>query len=285
MTANSLTHRAYKLLHEQITSGRFPAGRVLSESRLADELGISRTPVGEAIRQLVQEGLLEQVPRYGTMVRHIDESEMQDLFEMREALEGFAAARAARRISPIQIAQLRLLGEEMDSVAAESQSKGLTSLHQALLNRFLAADMAFHHLVICAAGNSQIAKAVQQTRAILNIFRVRRRRHDEPLVRRARAHHDQIVLALERADPEEAKRAMFDHLEASKRETLDYLRDHAGRTVPNPVLNLQLPEELKRRLAALEGGGALSDAVSVDRRRDETFGAGWKRPPQFRQPR
>jgi DNA-binding GntR family transcriptional regulator len=276
MSGKSLTHHAYRQLREQICSGRFAAGKVLSESRLATELGISRTPVGEAIRQLVQEGLLEQVPRYGTVVRQIDESEMQDLFEMREALEGFAAGRAAARISASQISQLRLLGDEMEQIADDAHTRGVRSLEQEQLNRFLAIDMAFHHLVICAAGNNQIAKAVQQTRAILNIFRVRRRVHDEPLVRRAQIHHERIIAALEAADAEGAKRAMLEHLNASKCETLAYLREHEGATTPNPVLNLQLPEELKHRLAELENtSGAVEmsmwraqaddDPISVDR--------------------
>jgi DNA-binding GntR family transcriptional regulator len=285
MSSNSLSQKAYKLLRDQITAGRYPAGRVLSESRLAIELGVSRTPVGEAIRQLVQEGLLEQVPRFGTVVRQIHESEMQDLFEMREALEGFAAARAAARISPTQIAQLRLLGEEMELVASEAHSCGLKSLDQALLNRFLAIDMAFHHLVICAAGNGQIAKAVQQTRAILNIFRVRRRKHDEPLVRRVLIHHERIIVALEGADAEEAKRAMLDHLEASKRETLAYLRDHAGATEPNPVLTLLLPDELKRRLADLESELGSTGVTSLDQRREELFAIDGRRSTLIRQAR
>jgi len=264
MGANSLSQRAYKLLHDQITSGEFPAGRVLSENRLAEEFGISRTPIGEAIRQLVQEGLLEQVPRFGTVVRQIHESEMQDLFEMREALEGYAAFRAATRISPLQIAQLKLLGKELEAVADDVHRRGVGSLDQGQLNRFLAADMAFHYLVICAAGNGQIAKAVQQTRAILNIFRVRRRRHDEPLIRRVRNHHDRIVIALAEADSDEAKRAMLEHLEASKRETLDYMREHAGTTERNPVLTLQLPCDLKQKLAELESSVSLPRVVAAE---------------------
>ena len=252
MASDSLSQHAYRLLYEQIAFGRLPDGRVLSENQIAEELGISRTPVGEAIRQLVQEGLLEQVPRFGTIVRQIDECEMQELFEMREALEGYAAVRASKRISPIQIAQLKLLSEEIDAVANEAHRQSLALLDQSLLDRFLAADMAFHYLIICAAGNGQIAKAVQQTQAILNIFRVRRRRHDEPLIRQVRIHHDRIIAALEQANADEAKRAMIDHLVTSKRETLDYLREHAGTTEQNPVLKLQLPDDLKHKLAELE---------------------------------
>lgn len=252
MTTNSLTHQAYRLLYNQIASGRVAAGDVLSETRLAEEFGISRTPVGEAIRQLVHEGLLEQVPRFGTIVRQIDETEMRELFEMREALEGYAVARAATRITSRQIAQLKVLGDDMAATAEQAKQQGLEFLDQGLLNRFLAADIAFHYLVISAAGNGQIAKVVRQTRAILNIFRVHRGRHDLALVQRVKMHHDRIVRALENADAEEAKRALLEHLEASKREALTYLREHAGTTTPNAVLTLELPDDLKRKIADLE---------------------------------
>jgi DNA-binding GntR family transcriptional regulator len=266
MTSNSLTHQAYRLLYEQIISGRITAGDVLSEMRLAEEFGISRTPVGEAIRQLVHEGLLEQVPRFGTVVRQIDEIEMRDLFEMREALESYAVVRAASRITPRQIAQMKVLGEDMEATISKAQRQGLQFLDHGFLNRFLAADMAFHYLMISASGNAQIAKVVRQTRAILNIFRVHRGRHDLPLVQRVKMYHDRIVRALENADAEEAKQALLEHLDASKREALTYLRLHAGTTTPNAVLTLELPDDLKQRIAELELRAADAPATRKWRR-------------------
>ena len=68
MSSETLSTKAYRYLHDEIVSGRVKGGTVLSEAVVAESLGISRTPVGEAVRQLVKEGLLEQVPRYGPVV-------------------------------------------------------------------------------------------------------------------------------------------------------------------------------------------------------------------------
>src|SRR5262245_15044729 len=93
----TLVQRAYEHIQEAILSGHLPAGSVVSEAVLAKSLGISRTPVGEAIRQLAREGLVQQVPRYGTIVKPIDRRELIELYEMRAALESYAAARAAEK--------------------------------------------------------------------------------------------------------------------------------------------------------------------------------------------
>ena len=90
-----LTHQAYQHIQAEILAGRFAAGTLISETRIAEELGISRTPVGEAIRTLASEGWVEQQPRRGTIVRSFSRREIIELYELREALETFAAGKAA----------------------------------------------------------------------------------------------------------------------------------------------------------------------------------------------
>src|SRR6187431_3293853 len=119
MSSMSLAQKAYEHLQESVLSGRLRSGTVISEAGLAKELGISRTPVGEAIRQLVREGLVEQVPRYGTIVRSIDRQELIDLYEMREALESFAAAKAATRITGPALERLQQFCDVMERIERE----------------------------------------------------------------------------------------------------------------------------------------------------------------------
>src|SRR5438105_3197888 len=99
MLRTSLAQKAYEHLQEGIFSGRLRAGTVISEEALAKELGISRTPVGEAIRQLAGEGLVEQVPRYGTIVKPLDRRELQELYEIRDALRDRDPAAAQRHMT------------------------------------------------------------------------------------------------------------------------------------------------------------------------------------------
>ena len=90
-----LTHRAYQHIQSEILAGKLSAGTQISETRIAEQLGISRTPVGEAIRTLAAEGWVEQQPRRGTVVRSFSRREIIELYELREALETFAARKAA----------------------------------------------------------------------------------------------------------------------------------------------------------------------------------------------
>src|SRR5215213_30844 len=120
----SLAQKAYDHLQEGVLSGRIRSGEVISEAALAKELGISRTPVGEAIRQLVREGLVEQVPRYGAIVRGIDRQELIDLYEMREALESYAAAKAAEVVTEPMLARLEQFCDVMERIGQELQASG-----------------------------------------------------------------------------------------------------------------------------------------------------------------
>src|SRR3954465_7670210 len=156
MSTVSLAQKAYEHLQEGVLSGRLRSGAVISEAGLAKELGISRTPVGEAIRQLVREGLVEQVPRYGTIVRSIDRRELTDLYEMREALESYAAAKAAEHISGPILERLQQFCDVMAAIGRELREAGASELDEPSLRRFLAADMAFHMLIIEASGNRRM---------------------------------------------------------------------------------------------------------------------------------
>lgn len=252
VSKDTLTETAYKHLQQQILRGDLPAGSVLSESRLAKELGVSRTPVGEAIKQLVQEGLVEQIPRYGTIVREIDWNEMEELYELREALESYAASKAAERVSPTQIAQLRLLCERMRELAQQLEDERLTVLEGEVLQNFLAADLAFHLLIVRASGNYRILKTIRETRTISQIFRVRRQQHDLRIVRKASNDHDRILETLERRDADAAAKAVAEHIRESKNLTFEWFRDRRKSPQLSASFYPALPESLADELRRLE---------------------------------
>ena len=106
MARNTTIQQAYASIHLRILSGAFQPGFVLSEAVLAKELGVSRTPVGEALRELAGLGLVEQVPRYGTIVRRISRDEIVELYELRAGLEPYTVALAVQRIGAEDIARL-----------------------------------------------------------------------------------------------------------------------------------------------------------------------------------
>ena len=112
----SIADQIFELLERDILSGKYPRGEVLSELRLSEELGVSRTPVREAIRRLEQENILEDTGR-GAVVVGISKEDMQDMYEIRSRIEDMAAARAAKNITDEQLATIkeytRLIAESM----------------------------------------------------------------------------------------------------------------------------------------------------------------------------
>ena len=251
--APNLILKAYDHIQQGIITGRLKAGVVLSEAALAKKLGISRTPIGEAIRQLASEGLVQQVPRYGTIVRPLERQDLVELYEMREALESYAAAKAAARISDHALAQLQQLCDVLARIGRELEEAGAGELDGPLLKRFLAADMAFHMLVIEAAGNRRILKTVKESRTVSRIFRMRRGRHDLDVVHQAHAFHSRILDALRNRDAETARRHMLDHIEASKQQSLD----HFDRDSSAADLSASLPADLLRELDSIEQSGEM----------------------------
>jgi len=225
MDSPNLRERAYRHIHGQIASGSLAGGSQVSELSLAKALGISRTPVRDAIRQLINEGLLEQIPRGGTIVRIPDRSELTELYEIREALESYAVARAAQRIAPADLELLGGLLHEMRRVARETFKKGgPQALEGEALWRFLAADMAFHQVLIRATGNRRILKIVSDMGVLVRIFGHRRQLHTLGIVRRTCRFHAKILRAVRRGDSQGARRWTVRHLRASKRQALDVIQ-------------------------------------------------------------
>ena len=250
MSSISLAQKAYDHLQEGVLSGRLRSGTVISEAGLAKELGISRTPVGEAIRQLVREGLVEQVPRYGTIVRSIDRQELIDLYEMREALESFAAHKAAQIITEPMLARLQQYVDVMEKIGEELRHAGTIELDEPSLRRFLAADMAFHMLIIEASGNRRMIEVVKNMRTVSRIFRMRRAPHQLPVVHKAYEYHSLILNALRARDGDAARRHMSDHIAAGKRETLSRLNP-APHAKEGTVLG-ELPADMLKELDEIE---------------------------------
>ena len=123
----SAAEYAYAALRREIVEGRFAPGRRMREVELAEHLGISRTPTRQALTRLELEGLLDLRPRTGLVVSVLDMDAVEELYEMRAALEGTAAAMAAKHASPKDLAALDRLvaeGEKLDRV--RSISIGIT---------------------------------------------------------------------------------------------------------------------------------------------------------------
>ena len=212
-----LSRKAYSHIQKEIVEGRLAPGTVVSEAAFAEQLDISRTPVGKAIKRLAYEGLVEQVPRYGTVVRSIKRIEIIDLFEVREGLESFAASKAATHINPKQLAKLKLLVEAMGAICKEIRDSGLEKVDKKKLQDFLAVDMAFHLLVIEAAGNQRIQRIIKETKTIAESIIIRWRKHELGVnFEETFEAHRGIYQAIKNRNTEQARERMLDHIELTK---------------------------------------------------------------------
>lgn len=251
---NSLRDQAYQSIRKKMLMGRLSAGSQISEPKLAKMLGIGRTPVREAIQQLQVEGLVERVPRRGTVIRVPKRIDIVDLYELREGLEGYAVALAAKRIGSEDLELLRLLNMQMAMTAEEMKSSSLRSLTGAKLQTFKTADMGFHLQLINATGNRHIMKIISDSHVMSQIFSSTRDEHTLDVVQMAAKMHGEIYEAVARSDGEMAATLMTQHIRRSLRETLEYFDRQEVRTNSDAtgLQKLPLPPELLAELERIQ---------------------------------
>jgi DNA-binding GntR family transcriptional regulator len=154
---------SYAVLRREIVEGRFAPGRRMREIELSEWLGVSRTPLRQALARLEVEGLLVMTARTGLVVASLDEEAMAELYDMREALEGAAAALAARHAGPRDVAALRALVETERRLSADPAVRAEHNLafHQAIYaaahNRFLVKSLHALHDAIALLGPTTFA--------------------------------------------------------------------------------------------------------------------------------
>ncbi|SEF47885.1 GntR family transcriptional regulator [Bosea lathyri] len=154
---------AYATLRREIVEGRFAPGRRMREIELAQRLGISRTPTRQALSRLELEGLLALRPRAGLVVSVLDMDAVEELYEMRAALEGAAAGMAARHASPRDLALLTRLLDEETGLGSEPlnlyrHNRELhEAIHMAAHNRYLEKSLHALHDAIALLGPTTLA--------------------------------------------------------------------------------------------------------------------------------
>jgi DNA-binding GntR family transcriptional regulator len=255
--ATSLKRSAYEHIRENLLCGKLPPGTILSPVGLAKQLGISHTPVREAISQLESEGLIEQLPRLGARVKVIDRQELVELFELREMLESGAAGLAAERITPEQLVTMRHLAEQYADLARQYQEVAKRPAQaEAIAGRMTIVDVAFHLQLLSAAHNRRMQKIVGDLHLLTYVFRYSRPgRSDSPagLKRMAAGakDHGRIVQALERHNASAAAALVAGHIRGAKEHQLQMLDSLSGTTAG---ADAGWPEHVLRLIGDMERG-------------------------------
>ncbi len=250
----SLHEKAYAFIQQQILTGRLTAGAAISEVALARQIGVSRTPVREAIGQLVAEGFLERIPGRGVVVVQPTRDDLVELYELREALEVYAVGKVARqRPAASELAVLREACDEIRRMADELRRSGRERLNDGEMQAFLATDLKFHMLLLRLAGNRRIMKVVADTRLLTRIFSYRREGHDAAQLESIHRYHSQILDAVEAGDHAAAMERLREHIRVSRQERLEaydrWEREHELRRV------VPLPAALWQPADAAQGTG------------------------------
>lgn len=151
LDAMTASDSVYTSLRKMIIDRELVSGQKLSEVALTQKLGVSRTPIREALRRLAADGFVNIVPKCGARVARMKREDIEDMYELRAHLEGWAAYRAAGRITPLTAARLEEKIAEEEIIFAERD-----------LERYIEVNRAFHMLIAEASGNKSLAEYIAQ---------------------------------------------------------------------------------------------------------------------------
>jgi DNA-binding GntR family transcriptional regulator len=210
----SAREKTYDYLKANILSGHFIPGERLAEEHLAEELGVSRTPVREALHKLEQEGLIEPLESRGFRVPQDSPEEIEDLFDIRTVLEGYTLKIICERITDEQIAMLEEIIEKADDALRRKRIDEVfqwnTQFHDTL-HSLVADKRRFHSLIVNM--RKYVLRYRKDTLQSLGA------------AKRASDGHRQILLALKLKEPELCERVMRIHIRQSKEDALQTNRE------------------------------------------------------------
>jgi len=206
---------ATELIRAAIVEGRLQPGQRLKEEELARELGISRTPVREALLFLQAEGLVESEPNRGATVRAYATAEIEDMYELRALLEGHAAHRAATRISEGDLGRLRESNERFGKLRAADDVLDLVR-----------ENLVFHNTVLEAAGSERLASMVRKVIELPLVYKsFYWYSPEQKLI--SDHYHRELTRALEARDAERAELIMKEHVFEARDFLIAKLRESA----------------------------------------------------------
>lgn len=194
----------YEQLKMRIMTGDITPGTRMMEVSLAERMGVSRTPVREAIRKLEKEGLVVIEPRRGAYASEISLSDMVDVMEVREELEGLAASLAAKRITEEEIEELKGITEGYKKAIEDGDTEKI--IHY---------DELFHKTIISFSGNKTLIKLSEMVQELALRFRYLYY-DDFSRYKNMPIQHTKVIEALETGDSEAARAAANDHVRMLK---------------------------------------------------------------------
>ena len=197
----------YQSLREGILGGAYQSGARLGEAGLALALGVSRTPIREALRRLGSEGMVELLPHRGARVARWSERDLMEIYGLRSMLEGHAAGLAAGHLSDVDLARLDELCNTMERVGQRGTGQDF--------ERLAGLNQEFHSIILRAADNERLVTLLQTLVQVPLVLRTYHGYSDDAL-RRSHGHHRELVTALRSGNPAWAESVMRSHVLAAR---------------------------------------------------------------------
>ena len=206
----TIRRKIYEHLREQLLSGEIQPHQHLIEAKIAQDIGTSRTPVREALHSLELEGLIESIPRVGYVVKPTSEQEVEEICEIRMAIEGVAVRWAMEKAHKKLVEELK----KNISLSDEKVSKGE-------VNAFVDMDARFHEIIARFSGSKRLRELAQTLRRHMLRYRIQSIYSFDNVLRAIEGHKG-ILRAIEKRSLEEVNKAIRYHMEQSKRDILRY---------------------------------------------------------------
>jgi len=213
--------KAYEELRSMLAEGRLEPGTQLVNRKLADEIGMSMTPVREAVTRLASEGLVEHVPGAGAFVRRISRQELAELYDVRLALEPVAAACAAEHATAAEITEMREVIAESFRIVRGIAASRARHADARRMAAWLERDRRFHEIVFRASRNRWLSKIATDMKLLAFGFSPQRRLPQLLTVSAAVAtwrSHRRLLRALARRNAAAAERIVREHILMGKQE-------------------------------------------------------------------
>jgi DNA-binding GntR family transcriptional regulator len=208
---SSISEKAYEILSNLIIENKLRPGERLPEEQLAKTLGISRTPLREAIGRLVNDGLVTLEPRKGARVSTFELEDIMEVYDIRMVLEGLAVRLAAPHLDPQELTRLR------DQFASHD------------MDTLIRADTELHDLIIRHCGNRRLQEFLDTLHNLIQFFRIAGYGSAQQSIRATSAHLA-IIYALLNSDGESAERLMKDHISQVKDDILEHINNKGTNT-------------------------------------------------------
>lgn len=207
----SLKEKAYDILKELILTGRLEQGKLHNEKRLAEVLGVSRTPVREALLELSREGMVSFVPSKGVKVRKITVKQVKEVFELRRIIEGYIIKNIAKQLRTADL-------EKIEKIITKQEKLGSREGEVA----FIEMDKEFHLFMASKMGNQQIEAILQNLRDQIHLMGIRAIK-DQSRSQQVLKEHHRIFAALKKRDPKKAYDELMRHLNNTEKILIEIL--------------------------------------------------------------